>query len=99
MLSVLDAVLSLPRVSVNVAPATEIEPIPDCVLAVGVKIAEYTVDDVVESVPMVPPEKVMSSAAKVEDASDRVNVMVEVWLDFNDPEPDRAIEIVGAAVS
>jgi hypothetical protein len=99
MLSVLDAVLSLPSVSVNVAPATEIEPVPDCVLAVGVKTTEYTVDDVVESVPMVPPTTVMSSAAKVEDASDRVNVMVEVWLDFNDPEPARVMATVGAAVS
>ena len=78
MLNVLEAVLLLPMVSVNLAPATEIEPVPDCVLAVGVKTAEYTVEDVVVSVPMLPPETVMSSAANVDDASDKVKVMVSV---------------------
>ena len=39
-LSVLDAVLLLPMVSVNLAPATEIEPVPDCVLVVGVNTVE-----------------------------------------------------------
>ena len=73
-----DAVLSLPTVSVNVAPATEMEPVPDCVLVVGVNTTEYTVEEVVVSVPMVPPATVMSSAAKVEDASESVNVMVSV---------------------
>ena len=70
--------MSLPSVSVNVAPATEIEPDPDCVFVVGVKTTEYTVDDVVVSVPMVPPEMVMSSAAKVDDASESVKVIVSV---------------------
>lgn len=40
ILSVLDAVLLLPMVSVNLAPATEIEPVPDCVFVVGVNTAE-----------------------------------------------------------
>jgi hypothetical protein len=37
--NVLDAVLSLPFASVNLALATEIEPVPDCVLEVGVNVA------------------------------------------------------------
>ena len=44
----------------------------------GVNTTEYTVDDVVVSVPMLPPETVMSSAAKVDDASESVKVMVSV---------------------
>ena len=95
----LEAVLSLPSVSVNVAPATEMEPVPDCVLVVGVNTTEYTVEEVVVSVPMVPPVTVMSLAANVEEASESVNVMVSVWPDFSDPEPDRAIKTVGPTVS
>ena len=78
MLSVLDAVLSLPSASVNVALATVIVPVPDCVFVVGVNTTEYTVEDVVVSVPMVPPATVMSSAAKSDEASDSVNVTVSV---------------------
>ena len=33
------AVLLFPAASVNVAPATEIDPDPDCVTGVGVKMA------------------------------------------------------------
>ena len=78
MVSAVDAVLSLPIVSVNVAPSTEMLPVPESVFAVGVNTTEYTVEEVVVSVPMLPPETVMSPTAKVEDASERVNVMVEV---------------------
>ena len=99
MLSAVDAVLSLPTVSVNVAPSTEILPVPESVFVVGVNTTEYTVDEVVVSVPILPPVTVMSPTAKVEDASERVNVMVDVWLDLRDPDPDRAREMVGAAVS
>ena len=74
----LDAVLSLPAVSVNVAAPTEILPVPESVFVVGVNTTEYTVEDVVVSVPMLPPETVMSPTAKVEDASERVNVIVDV---------------------
>ena len=35
-------------------------------------------EDVVVSDPMLPPETVMSPTAKVEEASERVNVMVDV---------------------
>ena len=72
------AVLLFPAVSVNLDNATEIEPIPEFVLMVGVNTAEYTVEDVVVSALIVPPEKVMSSAAKVDDASDSVKVIVSV---------------------
>ena len=94
-----DAVLLLPGVSVNFAAATEIEPVPDCVLVVGVNTTEYTVDDVVVSVPMLPPEMVMSPEAKSDDASDSVNVTVSVCPDFKEPEPARVMVTVGAAVS
>ena len=95
----MDAVLLFPAASVNFAPATEIEPVPDWVLVVGVNTIEYTVDDVVVSPPMLPPATVMSSAAKVEEASESVNVMVEVWVELSVPEPDRASDTVGTSVS
>ena len=95
----MDEVLSLPVVSVNVAPATAIEPVPVCVFVVGVKTAEYTVDDVVVSVPMLPPATVMSPTAKLDDASDSVNVTVSVWPDFKEPELAREMVTVGTSVS
>ena len=96
---VVDAVLSLPVASVNVAPTTEIEPVPELMFAVGVNTTEYTVDDVVVSVPIEPPATVMSPTAKFEDASDSVNVTVSVCPDFKVPEPARVMVTVGAAVS
>ena len=99
MLSVLEAVLLLPMVSVNLAPTTEIEPVPDCVLVDGVNTAEYAVEDVAVSVPMLPPETVTSSAANVDDASDNVNVMVSVWPDRSAVEPARVMVTVGNEVS
>ena len=96
---VLLAVLSLPVASVKVAPATDKDPVPDCVFVVGVNTTEYTVDEVVVSVPMLPPEMVMSPEAKSDDASDSVNVTVSVWPDFKVPEPARVMVTVGAAVS
>ncbi len=56
-------------------------------------------DDVVVSVPMVPPDTVMSPATKLEDASESVNVMVSVWPDFNVPDPARVMVMVGTVVS
>jgi hypothetical protein len=35
----LDAVLLLPTVSVNVEPLTEIDPVPELILGVGVNVA------------------------------------------------------------
>ena len=94
----MDAVLLFPAASVNFAPATEIEPVPDWVLVVGVNTTEYTVDDVVVSPPMLPPATVMSSAAKVEEASESVNVICSVMPDRS-TEPARVMVTVGAAVS
>jgi hypothetical protein len=75
---VLLAVLLLPAVSVNRVLATKRVPVPEFVLVVGVNTTEYSVEDVVVSVPMVPPVTVMSSAANVDDASESVNVIVSV---------------------
>ena len=91
--------LPLPVASVNRAAATEIEPVPDCVLAVGVNTTEYTVEDVVVSALMVPPEKVMSAAVKVLDASESVKVMVSVWPDRSVVDPARVMATVGSRVS
>ena len=96
---VVDAVLSLPVASVNVAPTTEIEPVPELVFAVGVNTTLYSVDDVVVSAPIVPPERVMSPTAKLDEASDNVNVMVSVWPDRSAVDPARVTVMVGAAVS
>jgi hypothetical protein len=75
---VLLTVLLLPAVSVNREVTTERVPVPEFVLVVGVNAAEYTVDDVVVRVPMLPPVTVMSSAVKLDDASDSVKVIVSV---------------------
>ena len=96
---VVDAVLSLPVASVNVAPTTEIEPVPELMFAVGVNTTEYTVEEVEVSAPIVPPVTLMSPTAKVDDASDSVKVMVSVWPDLSDPEPARVMVAMGAAVS
>ena len=91
--------MPLPVASVNLAAATEIEPVPDCVLVVGVNTTEYTVEDVVVSALMVPPEKVMSAAVKVEDASESVKVMVLFCLTPIGNEYERETVTVGARVS
>ena len=91
--------LPLPVASVNRAAATEMEPAPDWVFAVGVNTTEYTVDDVVVSAPMLPPETVMSAAVKVLDASESVKVMVSVWPDRSDVDPARVMATVGSRVS
>lgn len=97
--SELEAVLLLPAASVNVPKATEIVPVPDWVLVVGVKTTVYTVDDVVVNVPIVPPATVMSPTAKFDEAFESVNVIVSVCPDFNVPDPDRARDTVGIVVS
>ena len=88
-----------PAASVNVAPATDIDPEPEAVSAVGVKMTVYTVDDVAVNEESVPPETVMSPTAKSVDASDSVNVMVSVWPDLIVPEPVRTSDTVDASVS
>jgi hypothetical protein len=96
---VLLAVLLLPAVSVNREVTTERVPVPEFVLVVGVNTAEYTVDDVVVRVPILPPATVMSSAAKEDDASDSVKVIVSVWPTVSNAEPARVKVTVGAVVS
>jgi hypothetical protein len=96
---VLLAVLLLPAVSVNRVLATKRVPVPEFVLAVGVNTTEYSVEDVVVSVPMVPPVTVMSSTANVDDASDSVKVIVSVWPTVSNPVPDRVNATVGVVVS
>ena len=91
--------LSLPVASANVTPATDTDPVPELMFAVGVNTAEYSVDEMVVSVPMLPPDTVMSPTAKLDEASDSVNVTVSVWPDFKEPEPAREMVTVGAAVS
>ncbi len=51
------------------------------------------------SVPMLPPDTVMSSTAKLDEASESVNVMVSVWPDRSAVDPARVTVMVGAAVS
>jgi hypothetical protein len=57
------------------------------------------VDDVVVSMPILPPVTVMSSAAKVDDASDKVKVMVSVWPDRSVVDSVRVMVTVGEEVS
>ena len=54
------AVFVFPAASANTPIATEIAPVPDCVLAVGVNTAVYTVDDVADIDASVPPVAVAS---------------------------------------
>ena len=96
---VLLAVLSLPTPSVNVEPATEMDPVPDSVFAVGVNTTEYTVEDVDVSDPMEPSDTVISPAPKVDEASESVNVITTVWPDLREPDPARAMVTIGAFVS
>ena len=56
-------------------------------------------EDVVVSVPMVPPVTVMSPTAKLDDASESVKVMVSVSPDLSEPDPARVMVTVGATVS
>jgi hypothetical protein len=72
------AELLLPAASVNRVPATEMEAVPEFVLTVGVNTTEYSVEDVVVSVLIVPPLMEMSSAAKLDDSSESVKVIVSV---------------------
>jgi hypothetical protein len=71
------AVFVFPAVSANTPIATVIAPVPDCVLAVGVNTAVYTVDDVADIEASVPLVAVASPVTKFVDGSDKVNVNVE----------------------
>ena len=71
------AVFVFPAASANTPIATAIDPVPDCVLTVGVNTAVYTVDDVADIDASVPPVTVASPVKKFVDGSDKVNVNVE----------------------
>jgi hypothetical protein len=91
------AVLPFPAASVNVPSATETEPVPLCVFVVGVNTAVYDVPEPVND-DSVPPLADISVTTKSVEASDKVNVNVDVSPDFNEAEL-AAIETVGAVVS
>lgn len=91
------AVLLLPPVSVNAPRATDTEPDPLCVFAVGVNTTVYTVEEVPVNDDSVPPLTVMSPTTKFVDASDKVIVSVDVWPDFNVDEL-AVIELTDGAV-
>jgi hypothetical protein len=88
------AVLPFPAASVNVPSATETEPVPLCVFVVGVNTAVYDVPEPVND-DSVPPLADISVTTKSVEASDKVNVNVDVSSDFNEAEL-AAIETVGA---
>ncbi len=92
------AVLLVPAVSVNVPSATETEPVPDCVLAVGVNTTVYEEPEPAND-DNVPPLTVMSPTANVVDVSDNVMVNVEVSPDFRVDELAEIELTVGAVVS
>ena len=64
--------------SVNVPSATETDPVPICVFAVGVNTTVYDVPETAVNEDRVPPLKVMSPSTKFVEASDKVKVNVEV---------------------
>jgi hypothetical protein len=88
------AVLLFPAASVNAPLATDTEPEPLCVFAVGVNTTVYDVPEP-ENDDKVPPLNVMSPTTKSVEASDKVNVNVDVSPDFNEAEL-AAIETDGA---
>ena len=92
------AVLLFPAASVNPPLATDTEPEPLCVFAVGVNTTVYDVPETAVKDDNVPPLNVTSPTTKSVEASDNVNVNVDVSPDFNEAEP-AAIETVGACVS
>jgi hypothetical protein len=92
------AALVLPAASVNAPLATDTEPEPPCVFAVGVYTTVYDVPDTAVNDDNVPPVTVMSPTTKSVVDSDKVNVKVDVWLALNDVEV-AAIVTVGAVVS
>ena len=76
------AVLLFPAASVNTPLATDTEPEPLCVFAVGVNTTEYDVPEPVKD-DNVPPPNVMSPTAKLVEASDNVMVRVDVSPDLS----------------
>ena len=76
------AVLLFPAASVNTPLATDTEPEPLCVFAVGVNTTVYDVPETAVNDDRVPPLNVTSPTTKFVDASDNVIVNTEVSHDF-----------------
>ena len=76
------AVLLFPAASVNTPLATDTEPEPLCVFAVGVNATVYEVLETLVNEDSVPPLNVTSPTTKFVDASDNVIVNTEVSPDF-----------------
>ena len=91
------AALLFEAASVNVPSATETDPVPLCVFVVGVNTAVYDVTEPVND-DSIPPLAVISVTTKLVDASDKVNVNVDVSPDFS-VDALAAIETVGAVES
>jgi hypothetical protein len=92
------AELLLPTVSVKVEPPTEMDPVPELVLVVGVNVAVYEVP-LPEKLLIDPPDTLTSVEMKFAEDSESVNVIVSVSPDFNEPDPARVMVTVGARVS
>ena len=84
--------------SVKAPLATETEPEPLCVFAVGVNTTVYDVPETAVNDDNVPPLTVISPTTKLLDVSDNVKVSVEVSPDFSVDELAE-IDTVGAVVS
>jgi hypothetical protein len=76
------AVLPFPAASVNLSTATDTEPEPLCVFAVGVNTTVYDVPETAVNDDNVPPLNVTSPTTKSVEASDNVIVNTEVSPDF-----------------
>ena len=77
------AVLLFPAASVNPPLATDTEPEPLCVFVVGVNTTVYDVPETAVKDDNVPPLNVTSPTTKSVEASDKVNVKVDVSPDFS----------------
>jgi hypothetical protein len=97
MLSAVLAVFPFAAASVNTPAPTEIDAVPD-ELDVGVNVAVYVVPEPLKP-DNVPPETVTSLSIKFVEFSDNVNVSTSGEATPSDPEPLRAMEIVGTTVS
>ena len=91
------AVFPFAAASVNTPAPTEIDAVPDA-LDVGVHVAVYVVPEPLKP-EIVPPETVTSLSIKFVEFSDNVNVSTSGEATPSDPEPLRAMEIVGTTVS
>lgn len=98
MVRALLAVLVFPATSAKPPADTDKDAVPSA-FAVGVNVAEYTVADEEANPDNDPPVTDTSPTTKSVDASDNVNVIVDVPPTAKDPEPDLDNDTVGAVES